>query len=92
MLFDAWCALPRSLLLLLLLLLLQQALKLLGSVGDAHASGVLQLAAQVHFRLDQGDACVEACNKLKAAGQVRHTGQQQGQQQEQACMMAVVHN
>jgi hypothetical protein len=47
-----------------------QALKLLGSVGEGHASGALQLAAQVHFRLDQGGACVEACNKLKAAGQV----------------------
>lgn len=47
-----------------------EALKLLGSVGEAHASGALQLAAQVHFRLDQGAACVEACDKLKAAGQV----------------------
>lgn len=47
-----------------------QALKLLGSVSDGEAVGALQLAAQVHFRLDQGQQCVEAYNKLKSSSKV----------------------
>lgn len=53
-------------------LLLPQALKLLGSVSADETAGALQLAAQVHFRLDQGQQCVEAYNKLKSSGQVRY--------------------
>jgi hypothetical protein len=54
----------------LLLLLLLQSLKLLGDVSEEQSSCALQLAAQVNFRLDKGQACAEAYDKLKAAGQV----------------------
>lgn len=51
--------------------LLLQSLKLLGEVSEEQASCALQLAAQVNFRLDKGQACADAYDKLKAAGQVR---------------------
>ncbi len=47
-----------------------QSLKLLAAVSEDQASGALQLAAQVNFRLDKGQASAEAYDKLKAAGQV----------------------
>lgn len=50
---------------------LSQSLKLLGSASEQEACGVLQLAAQVNFRLDKGQACAEAYDQLRAAGQVR---------------------
>jgi hypothetical protein len=40
-------------------------------VSEEQSSGALQLAAQVNFRLDKGQACAEAYDKLKAAGEVR---------------------
>jgi hypothetical protein len=45
-------------------------LKLLAAVSDDQASGALQLAAQVNFRLDKGQASADAYDKLKAAGEV----------------------
>ncbi|KAF8057286.1 srp72 [Scenedesmus sp. PABB004] len=47
-----------------------EALKLLPSVPEEQSSGALQLAAQVCFRLDRGQECVDAVNKLQAAGQL----------------------
>jgi hypothetical protein len=57
---------------LLLTLFVPQSLKLLAAVSEDH-SGALQLAAQVNFRLDEGQASADAYDKLKAAGQVRVT-------------------
>lgn len=57
-----------------LLLLLLQSLKLLGEVSEEQSCCALQLAAQVNFRLDKGQACADAYDKLKAAGQVRFLG------------------
>lgn len=51
--------------------LLLQSLKLLGELSEEQSSCTLQLAAQVNFRLDKGQACADAYDKLKAAGQVR---------------------
>ncbi len=39
-------------------------------MSEEQSSGALQLAAQVNFRLDKGQACAEAYDQLKAAGQV----------------------
>lgn len=48
----------------------EESLKLLADVSEEQSSCALQLAAQVNFRLDKGQACAEAYDKLKAAGQV----------------------
>jgi hypothetical protein len=50
--------------------MLYQALKLLSSVSEEQISGALQLAAQVHFRLDRGQECLQDYQKLQATGQV----------------------
>eukprot|EP00879_Flechtneria_rotunda_P032694 GHRR01035952.1.p1 GENE.GHRR01035952.1~~GHRR01035952.1.p1 ORF type:complete len:218 (+),score=97.89 GHRR01035952.1:638-1291(+) len=50
-----------------------EALKLLESVDDTQTSAALQLAAQVQFRLDNGQECVQAYDKLKASGQLSST-------------------
>eukprot|EP00775_Hariotina_reticulata_P001463 gene1463-1805_t len=49
----------------------EEALKLLSTVSEEQMSGALQLAAQVHFRLDRGQECLQDYQKLQAAGQLR---------------------
>lgn len=39
-------------------------------MSEDQASGALQLAAQVNFRLDKGQASADAYDKLKATGAV----------------------
>ncbi len=45
---------------------------------DKDEAAALQLAAQVHFRLDQPEACVQAVEQLRAQGQVGVSAQQRG--------------
>lgn len=47
-----------------------QALKLLANISEDHTAASLQLKAQLYFRLDQGQACVDAVDQLGSLGRV----------------------